>query len=153
MTKPRLDGRVAVVTGAGRGLGRSYALALAAHGASVIVNDLGADLHGAGRDASPAQLVVGEIIEGGGKAVVSGHDVADWSEAQALVAMAVLGAAVLVALILTLGNANAQRDRARAALGARFDLRDFNQAVVEGGNVPLDVLAGEVSRYIGSVGA
>lgn len=48
---------------------------------------------------------------------------------------------------------NAQRDRARAALGARFDLRDFNQAVVEGGNVPLDVLAGEVSRYIGSVGA
>jgi uncharacterized protein (DUF885 family) len=48
---------------------------------------------------------------------------------------------------------NAQRERAKAALGARFDLRDFNQAVVEGGNVPLDVLAGEVSRYVGSVGA
>jgi len=48
---------------------------------------------------------------------------------------------------------NVQRDRARTALGARFDLRDFNQAVVEGGNVPLDVLAGEVSRYVASVGA
>jgi uncharacterized protein (DUF885 family) len=48
---------------------------------------------------------------------------------------------------------NAQRERAKAALGARFDLRDFNQAVVEGGNVPLDVLAGEVSRYVASVGA
>lgn len=108
MTKSRLDRRVAVVTGAGRGLGRSYALALAAHGASVIVNDLGADLHGVGRDASPAQLVVAEIIEGGGKAMVSGHDIADWSEAQALVATAVDTFGGLDVLV---NNAGILRDR------------------------------------------
>src|SRR6476620_2971982 len=87
MTAGRLDGRVAIVTGAGRGLGRAYAIALARHGAAVIVNDLGGDLHGLGRDASPSQAVVAEIEAAGGRAAVSGHDVSDWADAKALVSM------------------------------------------------------------------
>lgn len=89
MTSRRLEGRVAVVTGSGRGLGRSYALALAAHGAAVVVNDLGGDLYGAGRDVTPAQSVVAEITAAGGQAVVSGHDVADWADAQAMIHTAI----------------------------------------------------------------
>ena len=75
MNKGELEGRVAIVSGAGRGLGRSHALALARHGAMVIVNDKGGDLHGEGQDATPAQQVVGEIEGFGGRAAVSGHDV------------------------------------------------------------------------------
>ncbi|TPM94885.1 SDR family NAD(P)-dependent oxidoreductase [Mesorhizobium sp. B2-1-3A] len=108
MTKRRLEGRIAVVTGGGRGLGRSYALALARHGAAVIVNDLGADLHGQGRDVSPANAVVAEIIADGGKAMVSGHDVADWSEAQALIGMAV---EIFGGLDILVNNAGILRDR------------------------------------------
>jgi NAD(P)-dependent dehydrogenase (short-subunit alcohol dehydrogenase family) len=89
VTAGRLDGRVAVVTGSGRGLGRSYALALAAHGASVIVNDLGGDLHGLGQDPSAAQSVVLEITARDGRAIVSSHDVSDWEQAKAMIAMAV----------------------------------------------------------------
>ncbi len=108
MTIPRLSGRVAVVTGAGRGLGRAYALALAAHGAAVVVNDLGADLHGAGRDPSPAQSVVAEIMENGGEAVVNGHDVAEWGEAKALIATAV---DTFGRLDILVNNAGILRDR------------------------------------------
>lgn len=78
-----------IVTGAGRGLGREHAKLLAAHGARVVVNDLGADVHGDGVDVTPAQAVVDEIRAGGGEAVVSGHDVADWHEAGELVRLAV----------------------------------------------------------------
>src|SRR5438045_1346319 len=85
----RLTGRVAIVTGAGRGLGREHALALAAEGAAVVVNDLGAQLDGTGADQSPAQQVVEEITRAGGSAVLSGHDVADWEQAEALVRLAV----------------------------------------------------------------
>jgi NAD(P)-dependent dehydrogenase (short-subunit alcohol dehydrogenase family) len=85
----RLSGRVAIVTGGGRGLGRAHALALAAHGARVIVNDLGGDVQGEGRDPTPAQQVVAEIRNAGGEAAVSGHDVSDWGEAEALIGMAV----------------------------------------------------------------
>jgi NAD(P)-dependent dehydrogenase (short-subunit alcohol dehydrogenase family) len=85
----RLSGRVAIVTGAGRGLGRAYALALAENGAAVLVNDLGGDLHGIGRDLSPAAEVVGEIKAKGGLAAVSGHDVADWDDAEAMIRQAV----------------------------------------------------------------
>lgn len=85
----RLDGRVAVVTGAGRGIGRSVALLLARHGAAVVVNDLGAALDGSGTDTSPAQQVTREITEAGGTAAASGADVADHAAAQALILEAI----------------------------------------------------------------
>ncbi|MBI5338676.1 MAG: SDR family NAD(P)-dependent oxidoreductase [Mycolicibacterium rufum] len=76
MAEMRFDGRVAVVTGAGRGLGRSYALLLAARGAAVVVNDSGAGLDGEGADAAPAHRVAHEITEAGGRAVASTDSVA-----------------------------------------------------------------------------
>jgi NAD(P)-dependent dehydrogenase (short-subunit alcohol dehydrogenase family) len=85
----RLDGRVAVVTGAGRGIGRSVALLLARQGASVVVNDLGAALDGSGSDAGPAQQVASEITEAGGKAIANGADVSDHAAAGALIREAV----------------------------------------------------------------
>jgi NAD(P)-dependent dehydrogenase (short-subunit alcohol dehydrogenase family) len=84
-----LDGRVAIVTGAGRGIGRSTALKLAAEGASVVVNDLGANVDGSGADASQAQQVVNEIAEAGGKAVVNGADISDHAAAEELVKSAI----------------------------------------------------------------
>lgn len=83
------EGRIVVVTGAGRGLGRSYALAFAAAGAKVVVNDLGTDLGGRGRDTATAQAVVDEIQNMGGEAVASGDDVADWSGAERIVGAAI----------------------------------------------------------------
>ena len=81
----RLDGRVAIVTGAGRGIGRSVAKLLASEGASVVVNDLGAEMDGSGQDAGPAQQVVAEIAEAGGKAIVNGADISDFDAAEGLV--------------------------------------------------------------------
>ena len=109
----RLDGRVAIVTGAGRGLGRAHALALAAEGASVVVNDLGSDLHGAGVDASPAALVVEEIVAAGGAAVVSLHDVSDWEQAGEMVRLAIDAFGDLHVLV---NNAGILRDRTLANL-------------------------------------
>src|SRR3954470_8305571 len=80
-----LDGKVAIVTGAGRGLGREHALALARAGARVVVNDLGGSLGGEGADAGPAQQVVDEIRALGGEAVADAGDVADFAAAGALV--------------------------------------------------------------------
>jgi len=85
----RLDGRVAIVTGAGRGIGRSVALLLAREGASVVVNDLGAALDGSGSDSGPAQQVVEEIGAAGGKAVASGADICDHAAADGLVRTAI----------------------------------------------------------------
>ena len=79
------NGRVAIITGAGGGLGRAHALALAARGAKVVVNDLGGDVHGAGGDASPAQKVVDEITSNGGEAIVDGSDITDAAAVEKLV--------------------------------------------------------------------
>jgi NAD(P)-dependent dehydrogenase (short-subunit alcohol dehydrogenase family) len=85
----RLDGRVAIVTGAGRGIGRSVARLLASEGASVVVNDLGAAVDGSGQDSGPAHDVVAEIAEAGGKAVANGADVSDFAAAENLVQTAI----------------------------------------------------------------
>ena len=77
----RLDGRVAIVTGAGRGIGRSVARLLASEGASVVVNDLGAAVDGSGKDTGPAHDVVAEITEAGGKAIANGADISDHAAA------------------------------------------------------------------------
>jgi len=84
-----LDGRVAIVTGAGRGIGRSSALLLAREGASVVVNDLGAAVDGSGVDAGPAQQVVNEIAEEGGKAIANGADISDHAAAEELIKSAI----------------------------------------------------------------
>ena len=83
------DERVVIVTGAGRGIGRAHAVAFAAAGARVVVNDLGASLGGEGIDLTPAQEVVAEIVAAGGEAVVNGDDVSDWDGAGRMVAQAI----------------------------------------------------------------
>jgi NAD(P)-dependent dehydrogenase (short-subunit alcohol dehydrogenase family) len=85
----RLDGRVAIVTGAGRGIGRSVARLLASEGASVVVNDLGAAVDGSGHDSGPAHDVVAEIAEAGGKAVANGADISVFAAAENLVQTAI----------------------------------------------------------------
>ena len=83
------EGRVVVVTGAGRGIGREHALSLARHGAHVVVNDLGAGVDGSGGDASPANQVVKEIEALGGKAVANGDDISSFEGAERLIKAAV----------------------------------------------------------------
>ncbi|MEY2570211.1 MAG: hypothetical protein QOE63_561, partial [Acidimicrobiaceae bacterium] len=84
-----LDGRVAIITGAGRGIGREHALLFAAEGAEVVVNDLGGAADGSGSDKTAAQEVVDEIVAMGGKAIANGDDVTDWDGGERLVASAV----------------------------------------------------------------
>ncbi|MCM6772892.1 SDR family oxidoreductase [Nocardia sp. CDC159] len=108
MTDKICAGRTVIVTGAGRGIGRAHALAFAAAGANVVVNDLGAELDGVGRSDSPAARVVAEILELGGKAVVNGDDVADWAGAKRLIHQAVDAFGGLDVLV---NNAGIVRDR------------------------------------------
>jgi NAD(P)-dependent dehydrogenase (short-subunit alcohol dehydrogenase family) len=103
-----LDGRVAIITGAGRGLGREHALLFASEGAKVVVNDLGGDQQGGGADATPAQQTVDDIRAQGGEAVVNGDDVADWDGARRLVEQAVDTFGDLHVLV---NNAGILRDR------------------------------------------
>jgi len=84
-----VDGRVVIITGAGRGIGREHALAYAAEGAKVVVNDLGAGLDGTDVGEHPAEQVVAEIKAAGGEAVVNGDDVASWDGAANLVQTAI----------------------------------------------------------------
>ncbi|MCP3990472.1 MAG: SDR family NAD(P)-dependent oxidoreductase [Actinomycetia bacterium] len=102
------DGRVAIVTGAGRGIGREHALMLASEGAKVVVNDLGGEVDGTGGDLSPAQQVVEEIKGMGGEAIANGDDVSDWEGAQRMVNMAVETFGGLDAVV---SNAGILRDR------------------------------------------
>ncbi|WGX94342.1 SDR family oxidoreductase [Nocardioides sp. L-11A] len=103
-----LEGRVAIVTGAGRGIGRAHALELARHGARVVVNDFGVSLAGEDTTETPAHEVVAEIEAMGGEAVVNGADVADFAAAEAMVRQAI---DVYGGLDILVNNAGFVRDR------------------------------------------
>ncbi len=105
------EGRIAVVTGAGRGIGREHALSLAAHGAKVVVNDVGAAVDGSGGDLSPAEQVVQEIKGMGGEAVANGDSVSSWEGAQRLINTAI---ETFGDLHVVVNNAGILRDRVLA---------------------------------------
>ena len=102
------DNRTVIITGAARGLGRAYALAFAAEGANVVVNDIGASLGGEGRDTSAADGVVSEIIAAGGKAIANYEDITDWDAAKRIVDAAVEAFGDLHVVV---NNAGIVRDR------------------------------------------
>jgi NAD(P)-dependent dehydrogenase (short-subunit alcohol dehydrogenase family) len=115
-------GRVAIVTGAGGGLGKQHALALAARGAKVVVNDLGGDVHGVGGSVSAAQAVVDEIRAAGGEAIVNGASVTDFEAVQAMVQQAMDTWGRVDILV---NNAGILRDKSFA----KMDLADFRLVV------------------------
>jgi len=105
------EGRIAIVTGGARGIGREHALSLASHGAKVVVNDLGGSMDGTGADKSPAEQVVDEIKAMGGEAIANGDNVADWEGAQRLINSAIEAFGDLHAVV---NNAGILRDRVLA---------------------------------------
>jgi len=105
----RLEGRTAIVTGAGRGIGREHARALASEGAAVIVNDLGTKVDGNGTESELADRVCKEICSSGGAAIPSRHDVSDWHQANQLIDLAISSFGGLDILV---NNAGILRDRA-----------------------------------------
>ena len=115
-------GRVAIVTGAGGGLGKQHALALAARGAKVVVNDLGGDVHGVGGSVSAAQAVVDEIRAAGGEAIVNGASVTDFAAVQAMVQQTMDTWGRVDILV---NNAGILRDKSFA----KMDLADFRLVV------------------------
>ena len=117
-----LDGKVAVVTGGGRGIGRGEALLLAAEGASVVVNDLGTTLDGAGDETPVAQMVADEIVAAGGRAVANTDDVSSWAGAEKLVDQAV---SEFGDLNVVVNNAGVVRDR----MSFNLDEADFDLVV------------------------
>ena len=102
------EGRVAIITGAGRGIGREHALLLAHHGAKVVVNDLGGSMDGEGDDIGPAQQVVDEVKAMGGEAVANTDDISDWDGAERLIKTAV---DTFGGLDILINNAGILRDR------------------------------------------
>lgn len=119
MTGELLSGRVVVVTGAGRGLGRSHALELASEGARVVVNDRGVEADGTGGDPEPARLVAESILAAGGEAVHSADDVASWKGAARVLELALSAFGTLDAVV---NNAGIVRDEPFVQLGeADFD--------------------------------
>ena len=108
MTAGLCTGRTVIITGAARGLGRAYALAFAAEGANVVVNDIGTSLNGEGRDTSAADAVVAEILASGGQAIANHEDIADWDAAKRIVDAAV---AAFGDLHVVVNNAGIVRDR------------------------------------------
>ena len=108
------DGKVAIVTGAGRGIGRAEALLLAQEGAAVVVNDRGGSVDGQGADSTQAEAVVAEIVGAGGRAVVNDGDCASWGDAEAMVAQAVETFGHLDVLVC---NAGIVRDRMSFNMG------------------------------------
>jgi len=117
-----LDGRVAIVTGAGRGLGREHALYLSSHGARVVVNDLGVDNDGGGGDHSPADDVVEEIRQAGGTATTNFDDVSSWNGSKAMVAAAIEAYGDLDVLV---NNAGILRD----STVIKMSEEDFDEVV------------------------
>lgn len=124
MEELRFDGRVAVVSGAGGGLGREYALLLASRGAKVVVNDLGTDRHGGGRDSTMAQNVVDEIRAAGGEAVANGDTVATPDGGRAIVEAALdsFGRIDILVHNATINRPGAFRDLAWEDFSAVLDV-------------------------------
>jgi NAD(P)-dependent dehydrogenase (short-subunit alcohol dehydrogenase family) len=116
------EGRVAIVTGAGRGLGREHSILLAKSGAKVIVNDLGANVDGTGRDLSLAEGVVAEIKKLGGEAEVNGDDVSDWNGSKRMIDQAIQRFGKLDILI---NNAGILRDR----MLANMDEKEWDDVI------------------------